>query len=218
MIAITSTFENVINLFHRVCRSSFHEFFIAGACERLTKQMDEELIWARGRPTSRFHQIDIPIEDGEEESPYLMSLTNSEYNFWKQYVAAGLRQRVCQLNQSAARHRAIKSGVQELHSLVSSPAIHFIDDEARGLRRWLSGFEMLFAMGFPVMNKFSRPLGAPTRTCSFGEVADEPVRIRNHMVAQAGNAMQVIVVGAAILYALLFVDVTSFPESSSTTL
>ena len=218
MLSITSHFGNVIRIFHRICRVDFKVFFVANTVDRLQAMLDEELVWARGRPTSKFQFIDREPEDETipeaAARPYYDALTLSEHTFYKEYEAAQVIDRVIQLNQSPARGRGIQSGKRDLHSLVSSAATHYFKSTTDGvdIDRWMSAFEMLFAQGFPIMNRLSNPSGGIVRTCSFGEYEEEPRRIRNHVVQQAGNSMQLVVVGAVLLYVLMFVKVGSYDD------
>lgn len=201
---LLESFANVIPMFHRVCRATFHEFFIAESAPRIREHLDQELLWAASRRTSYARMNSGASRPEESDKPFLSALTVMERKFLDEYIAKGFGGRCCQLNQSAGRDRGIKSGVHgDLHSLLSTPAVHFLMDTERGIARWLDGFEMLLAQGFPVLNKLSNPRGDSRRCCSFGEAVlgqHEPTRHRQTMVRQAGNAMQLCVVGAVLIY------------------
>ncbi|CAK0793492.1 unnamed protein product [Prorocentrum cordatum] len=208
---VVFSMRNVLPLFHRALETTFMEFLVGHKDRRLGKQLEEELNWAAGRPTSRASKYQNVTELKEKAKyPYYDALTFGEIKFLDQYeVKGGLEKRCAMLNQSEDRGYGIKSSEDGiLHPLVRNPAIHFVVDTENNIKRWLSGYEMLVCQGFPVLNELANPGGELTRACSFGrclEDNDLPTRFRSTMVKQAGNTMQVPVVGAVLAYVYLCV-------------
>ena len=203
---VVFSMKNVIPLFYRLLKTTFMDFLVAKKDRRLEDNLAEELAWAANRPTSRAHSKHPILRDLiKAEWPFYDALTFGELKFLDEYTLKGIADgRAVMLNQSEERGYGIKSSEDGiLHPLIRNPAIHFVVDTDKGIKRWLSGYEMLVCQGFPVLNELSNPGGQLVRTCSFGRVAgdeDIPQRYRNLMVEAAGDAMQVPVVGAVLVY------------------
>ena len=95
-----------------------------------------------------------------------------------------------------------KSGVT-MYTLIHSASLHY--NVRRGNRRPLQGSELALLQGFPVLQRLACPGGVPRAVCSYARPrAVRPYRTVNE---QAGNSQQVPVVGAMLLYSLLFISV-----------
>ena len=159
--------RNVLPLFYRMLKTTFHDFLVADRDRRLGDSMEDELIWAANRPTSRAHLKYQDVHELKEisQTPYYEALTFGELKFLDEYQLKGIEDRRCvMLNQSEERGYGIKSSEDGiLHPLIRNPALHFVTDSAAGIKRWLTGYEMLLCQGFPVLNELSNPGGELAR-------------------------------------------------------
>ncbi|CAK0872721.1 unnamed protein product [Prorocentrum cordatum] len=209
---VVFSMKNVLPLFHRVLKCTFLEFLVADKDGRLGDNLADELAWASNRPTSRAQHKCDTVHDliNASSEPYYDALTFGELKFLDEYTLKGIADgRAVMLNQSEERGYGIKSSEDGiLHPLIANPALHFVVSNAKGIKRWITGYEMLVCQGFPVLNELSNPCGDCVRTCSYGRLVgdnDLPQRHRKDMVVAAGDSMQVPVIGAVLCYVLLCV-------------
>ena len=159
-----------------------------------------DLEWAKSRPTSRHRSA--PAECDELFEWALSRLEHGFFTGYKRMCPDG----VAMLQQCPFLHHTSNRGSpSRLHTLFKSMGIVY------SLRhgRWLTPNELLSVMLFPV---YGGPWG---ESCSFARdrmMFNLPPRSRNVMVEQAGNNMNINMIGVAELYVLLVLP----PLSSST--
>jgi hypothetical protein len=121
------------------------------------------------------------------------------------------------LNQMMKAGHPVWSKQQFLYTIIRNPGVHWSSMHGRPL----VFSELLCSMGFPVRLSLTSPRGTIRwRACSFANIEDAPVhtcanRSRNHMVAQAGNAMNFPCVGSQLLYCLVYTRHGQRPTLSS---
>lgn len=114
--------------------------------------------------------------------------------------------KVYQLNQDETKERGIVSSERYLQTIIKNAHLLWVDTA----QRWLTAEEMLLAQGFPLSSgiKVVLPDGGivtdltPTgRACCSFNVVDTD-RVRKEMASQAGNSMNVSVVGVPLVYCI----------------
>jgi hypothetical protein len=140
------------------------------------------------------------------EHPFREALTRVEFENLVAYEGAvGTIGRTHQMNQIYNRGHGTSSPVTgELYTICASPALHFNCDS----QRWFLPSELLLCQGFPLVGHLAVPRsGTSVRCTSFmppTEVApsrtDVPARRRGKVMHQAGNSMQLPVVGGVWFY------------------
>ncbi|CAK0801398.1 unnamed protein product [Prorocentrum cordatum] len=177
--------KNVLPCFHWVLKCAFLEFLAADKGGRLGGNLADELVWAHNRPTSRAQRKYDTVHDlvNASSEPYYDALTLGELKFLGERTLKGIADgRAAMLNQSEERGYGTKSSEDGiLHPLIANPALHFVVRNAKGIKRWITGYVMLVCQGFPVLNELSNPGGDCART------------------------VQVPVIGAVLCYVLLCV-------------
>jgi hypothetical protein len=104
----------------------------------------------------------------------------------------------------AGPHGVSSQTAKLMYTIVRSPTLHYSDHH----KRWLSGTEMLLAVGIPVFARLADPEGAPAILTTFCVEHKSSVpreqRTRNRRVQAAGNTMNPSIAGFCLLYALLW--------------
>lgn len=167
-----------------------------------------ELEWAVARKNSLSYIGTRAFERTVDSSrPYFESLTAPEQKILDDYYIfhndrGGVEENqgfVCMLNQRPSAGRQITSATNNMYTLISNPSLHWIT----ALDRWMLPIEHLLVQGFPVIKELTFPGAAEaTPACSFTKSLSG--RTRRDVCAQAGNSMQVCVVGSVLQYIIMF--------------
>lgn len=202
-----ASFTNIIPMMYRSLGDdfSYQDLLVFGEDE-FKEEVYQELLWSCSRKKSQTHtdaiQFDEVLKNGAENA-FESSLTESEakiladYKKEEQHPVYGL---ICSLNQRPAAGRGVSSKSKTMYTLIANPSLHFLTKQ----KRWLLPSELLILQGFPVLARFSQPGGTKKPACSFAAAPQLPARRRLDTLKQAGNSMQVPVIGATMLYVLIF--------------
>ena len=199
VLQIYNHLDNVIELFRRNCQCSWRELLVAESHPVLKDELEAEITWASKRPKSQHRHDTRDILSLPQ--PFHAVLTEKEAEYLAFYQRS--RPHCCvMLNQNPASGFGIASTPDVLHTLIRNPAFHWSLDD----HRWLSASEMLMAQCFPVLPRLANPRGSPARCTSFcaGGHLGPRDRSRQHVVAQAGNSMNVSVCGFMRLFVLMW--------------
>ena len=185
-----SPLNTFTRLFHRPCACSFEIFFFAEA-----EQLREDLAWAAGRKKSQARAMAVNVNvhemDVSDPKAWMLGLTADETKHLDFYVSKWPG-RVCYLNQNPAV-TAMKSTETKLNTMIKNVGAMWSDKADPP--RLMNPYEILATQVFPVLPEHSHG----KVTCSFQ--LKRP-RGRTALAVQAGNAMNVAVIGTCILYAL----------------
>ena len=175
--------------FRRHCAIDWSAYFIAGKHE-----LEKELEWAKQRPS-----LKKPPSRRLSRSPFEAALNNMEWDFLTKYkdMHKGC-DLVVMLNQNPDKHAHTSAGKRTLPTLIKNT--HMLYSTRH--HRWLTPYELLVVQNFPVYDFLSQH----GETCSFNR-ARETLRLsprrRSVICEQAGNSMNVNVMGIALLWWLV---------------
>ncbi len=204
-----ASFQNIIPVMYRANADTFsyQDLLIAGDPNfpLAEDEMYQELKWSCERKKSGafVEKVDFQELLEDEENAFERSLTDpekeilSDYRAMPQHPDLGM---ICMLNQKPSSGRGISSSTRTCYTLISNPSIHYLTKH----KRWLLPSEMLILQGFPVTSALSCPGGPQVPACSFAAAPSLPARSRRNVQAQAGNAMQIPVIGSVLHYLLIF--------------
>jgi site-specific DNA-cytosine methylase len=205
------SFTNIVKVCFRDTHVdfSYHDLAIANSeiVPGMKEEIYDELVWSCNRKKSKcyIHTRDW-AETMDEPQPHLASLTESEAQIWQDYLDMmtsaykfhkfGI---TAMLNQKPKNGRVVwTNGNKEMYTVIANPSLHMVSK----LGRWLTPKELLLMQGIPIHKCLTNPGGSQVNASSFG--IDIPGRSRRYMAHQAGNAMQVPVVGAVLLHVICF--------------
>ena len=201
-----STLANVVPLFYRVCRTTWHSYFVSSLTEKL-----EELQWACARKNSSAaaHEYVPSIHDVESSDSWIIALTEAEVESYLAYVGKHGMDRVFQLNQDGATSFGAASTATCLHTLIRNSGIQFSPSQNLPHKQWLTAKDMLVAHGFPMNAEWTDVRYSKTirrrHLCTsfhFQRYSDLP-RNRKALAEMNGNTMHVNCCGAVLMYCLI---------------
>jgi hypothetical protein len=202
LLDVYSNLRNVMPLFARTCAHTWHEYFVdLNTNPAIRAELISELDWAKARPKScaKGQNIDaLPDRD-----KYLAAMRHNERT-WVQINSARWPGCISMANQNSDSVFGICSKDDTtMYTIVKSATLHYSDHH----RRWMSGTEMLIAIGIPAISRLADPLGLPAVLSSFcvehrTTLGDQ--RTRNRKVEAAGNSMNPSIAAFCLLYALLW--------------
>ena len=186
LVANTCTLGDFVAMCRRGCEATWEMFLIASQAE-----LEEELAWARNRPSSRSHS-----QENTSGMHFVDALTQSEKNSLENYMERWPGNAVANLNQNPERHPQCNKGRPNLHTLFKNTGMLFSFKHMR----WLTPTEILSVLMFPVRGGYFGETSSFSRS---RESCGMPARSRSVMIEQAGNSMSVPVVAIPILWWLL---------------
>ena len=194
-----ASLDNVLPLFQRLCMCSWGVYMVAEAT-----QLEEELEWLQSWPKSRAREASVR-KRFNDEGAFRDALTSFELQNLEQYeTEPGWQERVHMLQQNPHVGRGISSGADILNTVIKNSGVMFSSPHQRSLH-WS---ELLISQGFPVLPGLAYPSNpqAGASCCSFAIARQKSQpRRRSAVAGQAGNSMNLNVVGVMLLYALMWV-------------
>ncbi len=203
--------SNVLKMCHREIGPNFHyRTLMVGHHANMKGDDDfpvvedekyQELVWSWGRAKSSSHTRDLQ-ELMDERDPYYHSLTQPEQKILADYKNAHSPATehgfVCNLNQKPANDRGVSSDKGIMYTIIANPSLHYVSR----YMRWITPHELLLLQGFPIVKQLTcfGPSARPATSFAF-PMAD---RSRRDICRQAGNSMQVMVIGAVLQYVVMF--------------
>jgi len=189
---------SVPQMFARECNATWRVYFVAQEWE-----LSSELAWARSRANSKFWELSEADKNDidNRKDKWRNALTGYEVGHLNSYEQTCALGRVWSLTQDANKH-PICSGEDELQTILKHCGLLWNDE----LKRWMTPNEVLMSMGNPTI---STPGMQLPLACSFQvdrTALGLPPRSRNAKLHQAGNSMNVNVMGYLTIYRLLFVE------------
>ena len=187
-------------MFIRPTKLTFRDYFVSTEDE-----IDEDYKWVSTRNSS-----DPSVAGSSSASSsdvagrYEGALHKYEHDFLVEYRKRWPN-RCYQLNQNPAKHAHKSRDDGELHTIIRNCHILFADGP--NMNRALTPQEVLIAQGFPLNEELSKIATGCQPCCSF-ELQRE--RSRNEMMMQAGNSININMIGAAQLFLLGFVRRSDF--------
>lgn len=183
--------DSAINLFTRVCACTFNVFLVA-----TQNELNEELQWALERRSSRLYGysadevacLDFPMED---------ALTNLESHLLERTYRANHPNTTYNLSQASFETH----GTADVSHCMTHNGPDFVDEA----RRWFVPNERLLQLGFPVYDGLASRTGECWPVCSFNVPRTSSERTRQNLMNQAGNSMNLPVMGIMWVFAYLFV-------------
>lgn len=152
-LAEISPVSNFMKMFWRAASFEWEQIYFmhqqknrnAGVVEN---ELEQELQWARSRPTRRAKSLSEPVTLENHSEPFRACLTDTEELFWQGYQHK-FPGKAGQLNQDSLSGHGMASLKGCLHTLIAN--CHLIFSDKCKPERWLVGTEMLTSMGFPVL-------------------------------------------------------------------
>eukprot|EP00969_Alexandrium_andersonii_P056468 2489746-Alexandrium_andersonii.AAC.1 len=194
--------------FHRQCLASWHVYFTADS-----QDVEQELQWACARPSA----LSRSSEDVQSRSllatarnnynydgPFLTGLNLRELNWLLEYTDMfnrmelnsedRLRGFVCMLGQNPRKHAQHNMGSMQLGTIIKNVHLAFSSYHTR----WLTSRELLLTQGYPTFQHTAQPGQVSSWLRSRADFGLPP-RKRTVIAEQAGNAMNLVAIGAAQL-------------------
>lgn len=207
---VYSSLSNVIDMFARVKNPdlSWHCFFIADDEESpfsefwMKGELVGEILWAAARPSSLARVRGLSMAQVHKLAPegkYKAVMTQPELDNVT-YCETQRPHCICMANQRPGYEISSRTN-KHMFTILKNPSFHY----SHVHHRWLSASEVLIVNGFPVTEKLADPYGEPGFCCSFVSLGyDHDTRVRNRIIEQSGNSMNVAVAGFMMLYSLLW--------------
>lgn len=201
----------ISDFFTRVCEISWRDLL---TCTPEDKEWQEELNWARSRGGASRSQLTDETE-AETASVFQKALLASEADNYTVYKERWPHQ-CYMLGQNPSKHPQKSSGPLLMTTIKNCGLVMSMDHQ-----RWIFAVEHLAAQGFPSTEALLRTCldGDRVEVCSFnvdrtsrltpqkpgkGRRRFIPERTRTAVCGQAGNTMNVCMIGSVILWQLAF--------------
>lgn len=181
------------------------------------EKVKAELAWAAGRPGSRSHKRESPDGTGlaiTDSNAFEWALTETEYT-WLQTYKINYPGRCYSLNQNPIGFATKSPSQKVLHTVIKNCHLIWGDSVHERLQklgtqtiwkcdRWLIPEELLFSQGFPVF-PWMRNSEHASWTINRNEFGLTE-RSRHAVAGQAGNTMNLNVVGIIFLFTHLAIE------------
>jgi hypothetical protein len=202
---VFSSLKAVLPIFTRRCAHSWHVFFCAEHEPSLQAELEQEVIWAAGRPTSLAKNLTKDEVLALPSKRRYLSVMTANENKWVTENARLWPGSCSMANQNSETDRGVCSKFHSfLYCIIRNPTLHYSDAH----KRWMSGLETLCANGIPILPRLADPLGVPARCSSFcvgfPSAVPDSVRTRKRKVQSSGNTMNPAIAGFCLIFSLLW--------------
>ena len=195
----TARLSNTIPLFFRQCTISFQSLLVADS-----EELEAELKWSRGRQLSRSHNVPLPSTStwAQDVNVFRDALTATEQERLAQYTSKFGATRCMMLAQNPLTRPILSPSAEVLNTIVKHVRLLWVPSLRQP--RWWTATELLLTQGFPCTTRvLSKGNEADVQCTSFGQPRRRSVL---QMRAQAGNTMNVNVVGVFLIFLLSFTN------------
>jgi len=191
VVEVLVPWATIAPMFSRVCKYTWRDYFFVGHDD---PHLLEELEWARGRKSVGNPKTGFLLP--RELTQFELALREFEFEQYKSYIARSPGC-CCMVGQNATVHPQTSSQ-DTLCTVIRNP--HLIVSPEHG--RWMSARELLCTQGFPVYPVLLQAATSSDRpVCSFNKerAAHHGPRHRTSITRQAGDSMNVNMIGVALV-------------------